>query len=574
MSSAMLVFEKVRWKNLLSTGNVFTEINLREHRSTLFVGRNGHGKSTMLDAICLALFGKPFRKVPLPKMVNSINDRDCLVELEFSIASRKYKIVRGIKPSIFVIYADGIPIDQDAASRDYQRYLEKNILKFNFKSFTQIVILGSKSFIPFMKLGPQDRRAIIEDLLDIQTFSNMNRIEKEVLRILLNDITANKKNIENAQSQIELQKRYVEDAKKNNKEQVEIKEKEVAENKAKIDEYQSTIDELEDQIEKDKLYVDAIPSLEKKIRKYRDQIIKIQNNRANIQKRKDFYKDNDACPTCKQDLQPSFKEVQYIEAGNTIKECDDAIDALQTKVDEYLSDLSGLKIVENRTSYNRNTISSVKISISHIQGYIKKLEKEIEELSSKKTLSDDMMKVSMDLVKKLQEYNDERKDLIEKKAYSEASLILLKDNGIKAKIIKQYLPIINKLVNKYLASMEFFVNFELDEEFEESFKSRYRDDFKYDNFSEGQKQMIDIALLFAWRDVARLKNSLNTNLLILDEIFDSSMDTVGADMLLTILGALPLNSNVYIISHRELLHDKFNNTIRFELQNNFSYITA
>ena len=233
-----------------------------------------------------------------------------------------------------------------------------------------------------------------------------------------------------------------------------------------------------------------------------------------------------------------------------------------------------MKIVENRTSYNRNTISSVKISISHIQGYIKKLEKEIEELSSKKTLSDDMMKVSMELVKKLQEYNDERKDLIEKKAYSEASLILLKDNGIKAKIIKQYLPIINKLVNKYLASMEFFVNFELDEEFEESFKSRYRDDFKYDNFSEGQKQMIDIALLFAWRDVARLKNSLNTNLLILDEIFDSSMDTVGADMLLTILGALPLNSNVYIISHRELLHDKFNNTIRFELQNNFSYITA
>lgn len=570
----MFVFRSLRFKNFLSTGNVFTELALDKSTTTLIVGRNGHGKSTMLDALTFVLFSKPFRKINRGNLVNSINNKDCLVEVEFDVNINKYKVRRGINPGIFEIYCNGNLVDQNAHTVDYQSYLENQILGFNYKSFTQIVILGSSSFVPFMKLGPQDRRAIIEDLLDIQIFSSMNRIVKNKLVEFKSNIIDNKKNIDNTHAKIELQKKYVEDSKKNNQEQINKKREELAEN-------QAIIEKANNEIALIKGFINALISnmnneeaIKGELRKLEEFNTKISTNKNVAEKELKFYHDNDNCPTCKQGIDHVFKSDAIQTRSSKISEFQTALAQLEEKQNQLNTILTDIQVKQRKINQHNAEIVKLNSVITHTQKYIEKLLTEINELGSKKVLSEDMSQVSRELVESLRTYSDQRRELIEQRAYYDVAEDLLRDNGIKAKIIKQYLPIINKLVNKYLASMDFFVNFELNEEFEETIKSRHRDLFTYDSFSEGEKQMIDIALLFAWRAVAKMKNSINTNLLVLDEIFDSSLDTVGADLLLNILNALPNDSNVFVISHRELLNDKFKNSIRFEKKNNFSEIVA
>jgi DNA repair exonuclease SbcCD ATPase subunit len=566
----MIVFKTARWKNVLSTGNVFTEVKLNAHHTTLVVGKNGHGKSTLLDVLTFALFGKPFRKINKGNLVNSINRKDCLVELEFSIGSREYLIRRGMNPGLFEIEIDGNPVNQDSVSRDYQKYLENNILKFNYRAFTQIAILGSKSFVPFMKLIPQDRRTIIENLLDIQIFSSMNKVAREDLKKAFSDIADNKKEITNIQQKIELQKRYVEESKKNVQAEIEKREADIVTHQQALDKLDGEDAVLSKAYEK--LIVDDRDKVDKMLRQLKEFEVKIKSNKGKACKDHEFYTNNEHCPTCQQTIQSDFRLEAINKANTSISQFDTALDQLHGETEKWQMKLNGIRETLTLQGEIESQRSRLRVSHKHIVTYIKKVDGEIAELKGQRVLSDDMMKVSEDLVTELERRVEVHKGLVENRAYLELAVEFLKDGGIKAQIIKQYLPVINQLVNKYLAAMDFFVNFELNEEFEETIKSRHRDQFTYDSFSEGEKQKIDIALLFAWRAVAKMKNSLNCNLLILDEIFDSSLDGVGADLVLTILEAMAHEANVFVISHRELLHDKFENTLRFQKLGNFSEI--
>jgi DNA repair exonuclease SbcCD ATPase subunit len=555
---------------MLSTGNVFTEVKLNANHTTLVVGKNGHGKSTLLDAITFALFGKPFRKINKGNLINSINMKDCLAELEFSIGGRKHMIRRGMNPSLFEIIVNGVVVNQDAVSKDYQKYLENNILKFNYRAFTQIAILGSKSFVPFMKLIPQDRRTIIENLLDIQIFSSMNKVAREDLKKAYVDIAENKKEITNIQAKIGLQQKYVDESRRNVATEIEKREADIIDHQKEIERLDAEeavmIEAFNNLILGDRTKVDQM------LRQLKEFEVKIKANKSKACKDHEFYSNNDNCPTCQQTIQTDFRMEAITKANTSISQFDTALDQLSNETQKWQMKLDGIRETSRLQQEIMANRAKMRVSYQHILDYIKKVEGEIAELKNQKVLSDDMMKVSAELVADLERRVEAHKGLVENRAYLELAVEFLKDGGIKAQIIKQYLPIINQLVNKYLAAMDFFVNFELNEEFVETIKSRHRDQFTYDSFSEGEKQKIDIALLFAWRAVAKMKNSLNCNLLILDEIFDSSLDGVGADLVLTILEALAQEANVFVISHRELLHDKFQNTIRFEKKNNFSEI--
>ncbi|CAB4124349.1 endonuclease subunit [uncultured Caudovirales phage] len=566
----MIQFRTVKWKNFLSTGNIFTEINLSESPSTLIVGTNGAGKSTMLDALTFALFGKPFRNINKPTLINSINEKDCLVEVEFRTMNTNYKIVRGIKPNKFEIYADGELLNQDAASKDYQEVLEDQILKFKYKAFTQIVILGSSSFVPFMQLSANDRRSIIEDLLDINIFSAMNVVVKEKATAIKAQVSTFKTQIETTLSKIDMQKKYIEDAQKNNKELVESKEKE-------YDEHNSQIESLRVDVKLIQKHIDVLlkgvasESTSKDKQKKLGQIeAKIENNISKNKKDIEFYTKNSNCPTCDQVI--NNKDEKLSQCKHKIAELTGGLEQLHIQYNEVSEKLIEIAAVHKKINSHNSEITRINASIVQIQKYTKKLLAEIDALKNKKVLSDDMMGVSRELVDKLEELNGSRKDLIENKNYIDVAAILLKDSGIKAKIVKQYLPIINKLVNKYLASMDFFVNFEIDEEFKEIIKSRHRDIFSYENFSEGEKMRIDLALLFTWRAIAKMKSSMSTNLLILDEVFDSSLDNNGTEEFMKLIHSLN-DANVFVISHKgDVLMDKFRNVIRFDKVKNFSRI--
>lgn len=567
----MVYFKTVKWKNFLSTGNVFTEIKLDKSPNTLVVGNNGAGKSTMLDAITFALFGKPFRNINKPQLVNSINAKDSVVEIYFRTQNKEYRVVRGLKPAVFEIYADNILINQDAKAKDYQDHLEKNILKFNYKAFTQIVILGSSSFVPFMQLTSTDRRAIIEDLLDIQIFSAMNLVVKDKVSQMKIEALELKKNIESTMAQIELQKKYIEDAKKNNQEQVDKKQKELDETLAQLEKLskdsaliQKHVDVLVKKVVDEKVMKDK----SKKLSQFE---AKIDSNINKIVKDISFFHDNATCPTCDQAI--NNKELKITQYSNKKAELEDGLKKLQAEQDAVSERLIAISKINKSISDHNSEITRLNASHVQIRKYAKKLQEEIEELSNKKVLSDDMTKVSEDLVKNLETLGASKKQMLEKKMYIDIASSMLKDTGIKARIIKQYLPIINKLVNKYLASMDFFVNFEIDEEFKESIKSRFRDEFSYQNFSEGEKMRIDLALLFTWRAVAKMKNSMNTNLLILDEVFDSSLDSTGTDEFMKLLHSFGTDTNVFVISHKgDILVDKFRSVIRFDKVKNFSRI--
>ena len=567
----MILFKTLRWKNLLSTGNYFSEIQLNANTNSLIIGENGSGKSTMLDALCFALFGKAFRSVNKPNLLNSINGKDCVVEVEFDIGNKQYKIVRGIKPNIFEIYQDGTLVNQDAAMRDYQEYLEKFIIKLNYKSFTQIVILGSASFVPFMQLSASDRRAIIEDLLDIQIFSTMNGLVRNKLSMNKDSMITKKNEIELMQQKYDIKKEHQDKL----NEDKEVKVNEYASEIQSCTETLRTISGDIDSLEGQKAHllplVAKIPENEKKIIALKKVESKIESKISEVGTHRHFYDHNADCPTCRQTITVESKERHLGELQSKEQDLASGLTELQEKITEHETLLDQLRSNEQTLHTLRIELATKQTGKAGLEAAIVKLQKQIDDLNSADKKSADVTELT-NLKTQIKTSKEDLKVLIEEKSYYEVATSLLKDSGIKTKIIKQYLPIINKLVNKYLASLDFFVNFNLDESFKETIKSRHRDDFSYHNFSEGEKQRIDMALMLTWRAVAKLKNSSSTNLLILDEVFDSSLDTTGTEELMKILHGLE-DVNLFVISHKgDILQDKFANTIRFKKVKNFSRI--
>ena len=565
----MIQFSKVRYKNFLSTGNYFTEISLNTNPTTLIIGENGAGKSTFLDAITFGLFGKPFRNINKPQLVNSINDKDCVVEVEFSIASKQYKIVRGIKPNQFEIYCDGVLLNQDAKAKDYQDQLEKLILKMNYKSFTQIVILGSTNFTPFMQLSAADRRSVIEDLLDIQIFSAMNVVVKNKLNSYKSEAAQLKIQIDATKGKIELHKKHLDELKRNTKDIVDAKKKEVTENNIALETLATESTAKDSQIDALLLQVSDEDASNKKFTKLNQFEAKIEGNIQKLEKDIEFYSVNSTCPTCDQAI--NNKEEKVHSCNSKITELGDGLKKLKDESNAVLQRINTIKATQKELKSLEQDLVRINTSSKQIRNYIKKLESEIDEIENKPAMSNEFKAQSKTLLNELQTQNDKRKAASEAITNYDIISQLLKDGGIKSKIIKQYIPIINKLVNKYLASMDFFVNFNLDEEFKESIKSRHRDDFSYENFSEGEKKRIDLALLFTWRAVAKMKNSANTNLLIFDEVFDGSLDTNGTEEFLKLINMFNDGTNIFVISHKgDVLADKFKHTIKFGKVKNFS----
>ena len=568
----MIIFRKIKWKNFLSTGNHFTEIQLDNASNTLVVGSNGAGKSTVLDALCFVLFGKPFRSVNKPQLMNSINNKDCVVEIEFNVGNKSFRIVRGIKPNLFEIYQDGTLLNQDAASRDYQEHLEKFILKLNYKSFTQIVILGSASFTPFMQLSAADRRAIIEELLDIQIFSAMNNIIKEKLTINKESIATKKHEIDLAQQKYDLQKLHTDEVDQNNAEKAIQYEEAIQLTYGEIQEIHANTATTTSKIEESLQLVINKSQVETKLKTITKIESQIEANLSKYRKDISFFQQNDNCPTCRQEIALGFKETELANTNQRVTECEHGLRDLEKKIIEEQTKLNEMAETQKEIQKLQILAATNNTAVIEKQKYIKTVEKQLAELNSNKESTAKEQQQLQELLDCLLKQQEDLRTLIEEKTYYDAASGLLKDTGIKTKIVKQYLPIINKLVNKYLASFDFFVNFNLDESFRETIKSRHRDEFTYASFSEGEKQKIDLALLFSWRAVAKLKNSANTNLLILDEVFDSSLDANGTEYLMMILHMLE-GANVFVISHKgDVLQDKFRNLIRFEKVKNFSRI--
>ena len=571
----MIYFKTLRWKNFLSTGNSFLEIQLDKHNTTLVVGENGAGKSTMLDALSFVLYNKPFRKINKPQLINSINKKDLVVEIEFKIGPNRYKIIRGIKPNVFEVYQNDNLLNQNAESKDYQEILENQILKLNHKSFCQVVVLGSASFVPFMQLTAQARREVIEDLLDIQIFSTMNTLLKE-------DISENTKNLQQAEynysltsEKIKMQNDYIAMMQKDAGEQIDKNQKEIKEAEKHIEDELLKMTSLEDKISSLRTSIsdeDKTRSKQQKLlvleRQLNDKIKKIEEEIH-------FFNNHDNCPTCKQVIQEDFKCESVDEKTKSIDETHSGLVQLNeemTKVATRLKEIDNIK--KEITDLNIDKVTHNN-NINGLKNYISKLENNINEINKKTvdySMNDEKMK---QLEVDLDAFIQEKGELTKQKEALQVASVILKDSGIKARIIKQYVPVINKLINKYLASMDFFVQFELDETFNETIKSRFRDEFSYASFSEGEKMRINLAILFTWRAVAKMRNSASTNLLIMDEVFDSSLDVNGTNEFMKILNTLTTDTNAFIISHKtDQMVDKFSNVIKFEKHKNFSRLVS
>jgi DNA repair exonuclease SbcCD ATPase subunit len=568
----MLKFKSVRWKNLLSTGSSFTEILLDRNTNTLVVGENGAGKSSVLDALCFVLYGKPFRKIKKDQLINSINGRDVVVEIEFEIYNKKYKIIRGIKPTIFEIYQNDVLLDQDAASRDYQEYLEKNILRMNMKSFTQIVILGSSSFVPFMQLPAGIRREVIEDLLDIRIFSTMSVLLKDRVSSNKDDILTNKNEIQNSVDILELHEKQKKKNSEKKNELVIISNQRISElqfniNRAneEIAVVQSDIDNLLIDIEDESKVINRISKIESLEND-------LESTKTKAKKTIKFYEEHDNCPTCTQTIDALIKSRKIEERQSALDKISDALIVLGKELSETQNRYQEIsKINRDIKDKQYRITNALSASVLTDQREISILQKQISDTTTDKETETDIEIHQIE--NRLSELRLIKEQLLHKKELYELAGIILRDGGIKSRIIKQYIPIMNSLINKYLASMDFFVKFQLNESFEETILSRHRDDFTYDSFSEGEKMRIDLALLFTWRTIARMKNSANTNLLILDEVFDASLDANGCEEFLKLIHSLE-DANVFVISHKgDILQDKFRSTIKFEKHKNFSRIS-
>jgi DNA repair exonuclease SbcCD ATPase subunit len=569
----MIIFKTLEWKNFLSTGNSPNKIILNKSQSTLVVGRNGEGKSTMLDALTFALFGKPFRNINKPQLINSINGKNCVVEITFDIGTSEYKVVRGIKPNVFEIWLNGSMINQDAAAKDYQKMLEQQILRLNYKTFTQVVILGSASFVPFMQLPAWQRREVIEDILDIGVFSTMNGILKERINETKDQLQSIDNKITVARSNVDAQKKLIGTMVNSKKEQVDQIRKQIADNEAEIAANDKRWEEINDQMTNIMIEADNAKELETHL----SAALKAKNKFLHMQEQKEealsFFQDNETCPSCSQGIPHEHKTTLISKINEDKKEIDDNLAILeeayqkleerQKKLDKVNKELLALNAQSN-ASHNATLL---------LMKQNAKLELDIQ------STSDDTGNIDAERAK-LKQIADEAIVLIDRKNelsadrnVQEVAALLLKDTGIKTAIIKEYLPVMNKCINGYLSAMDFYVHFELDEAFNEVIRSRFRDEFTYASFSEGEKMRIDLAILFTWRQIAKMKNSVNTNLLILDEIFDSSLDNAGTDYFLSIMNALGDKSNIFVISHKgDQLFEKFHSVIKFEKKNDFSSI--
>ena len=567
----MILFKKLRWKNFLSTGNIFTEIDLNKHNTTLIVGENGAGKSTMLDALTFALFGKPFRSIKKGQLINTITQKGMRVEVEFDIGVNRYKIVRGLKPVTFEVYQNDEMLNQSAEMRDYQEHLERNILKLNFKSFCQVVVLGSASFVPFMQLPGGQRREVIEDLLDLQIFTTMNSLLKDKVannNEALDQIANDQKVVT---EKIKLVKEHLLEKQNNNEKIVAEKVNVIEDTKDKIDAMAVKLTDVMNkamELNKKTVKKDEVTKLIQKMTKYRHQI---EAKVALINQDVEFFKNHDHCPTCTQVIDEDLKTQKLEHKETELNEINNNLELLTKKFDEAQTELD--EIMQHSATISQLTLEKVQIEsqISSLNKYVKQLEREINHINQLQEADEDSkmedLEAEMDVV--AERYNEA---MDEKLIYTAASM-LLKDGGIKSRIIKQYVPVINKLISKYLSAMDFFVQFELDEEFNETIKSRFRDEFSYASFSEGEKMRINLAILFTWRSVAKLRNSVSTNLLIMDEVMDSSLDANGTEEFLKILHNLTQDTNTFIISHKtDQLYDKFANVIRFEKKQNFSKV--
>ena len=571
----MIYFKTIRYKNFLSTGNSFTEIELNKNNTTLIVGENGAGKSTILDALSFALYNKPFRKVNKPQLLNSINKKDLIVELEFDIGPSMYKIIRGLKPNIFEMYSNGKLLSQDAASRDYQDVLEKQILKLNHKSFCQVVVLGSASFVPFMQLAAASRREVIEDLLDIQIFSTMNSLLKEKINTNNSTIMEVEYQYDLTSEKIKMQHEHIIALQKNNEEQIEKYRQELKQITDRIDAEKIQVDDTEQQIVSLSQQVEDQEQVNSKQNKLQVLEGQLNDKLSKLEKEINFFNSHDNCPTCTQGIDNTFKCETVSTKQNQFQETTDGIDQIRKEIQKIQKRIAEIASVLSQIS----TSNIQKIThLNNITGLVQQCKKIAKDISELQTKSDDFI-INDDRMKELELLIDQqvehKSDLLkDKEAYTIASVIL-KDNGIKAKIIKQYIPVINKLINKYLSAMDFFVNFELNENFDETIKSRFRDEFSYASFSEGEKMRINLAILFTWRAIAKLRNSASTNLLIMDEVLDGSLDSNGTDEFLKILNNLTQDTNTFIISHKvDQLVDKFSNVLKFAKIKNFSQVAA
>ena len=569
----MIIFKEISWSNFLSTGDVPTTVFFDRSPTTLIIGENGSGKSTILDALTFVLFGKAFRNINKSQLVNTINEKGLLVTIEFSIGNKNFTVRRGVKPNIFEVLQDGKMIDQLANNRDYQEYLEKVILKLNYKSFTQIVVLGSSTFEPFMQLKQSDRRTIVEDLLDIQIFSSMNSLLKVRNSELKTTITDNENKRELNVSKTKLQKNYIERLTEDNETDVLKKQTDIStfedQKKLAVESFTTFHNEIKELSEK----LVNEDSAKKKSSDYEKVQSQIELKLHNAEKELEFYENNSTCSTCKQVIDDEFKKEKLIDISKKIEEKEQGLEKISTEIEQLKIQIEEFRNIGKQISEKNNQLAATKSKIESLDNNIDRAKKDIDDLKDKKELDNSELNVLQLLEKELIELQKDYEEQCDTKQLYGYAYELLRDSGIKTKIIRQYVPIINKYVNKYLNELEFLINFSIDENFSETIRSQYRDEFSYSSFSEGEKMRIDLALLFTWRMVAKLKNSVNTNLLILDEVFDSSLDADGTEAFLKILNSLDEKTNVFVISHKgEILYDKFRSTIKFVKEKQFSKI--
>ena len=569
----MIKFKSVSWQNFLSTGNSGTKVQLDRSTTTLIIGKNGEGKSTILDALCFSLFGKPFRNIKKNQVINSINQKNCLVEIEFDIGSSKYKVVRGIKPNKFEIYQNGEMLNQDAAARDYQKVLEQQILKLNYKTFTQVVILGSASFVPFMQLSSYQRKEVIEDILDIKIFSTMNQLLKDRATATKEAIARVESELSNAKTKVDSQQTLIETISKAKTDNIAQLQSKIRANQSTITQTQSEIDSLLLEIKSLNDSISSKGKIEDDIRIASGAKNVITEKRSTCTEHISFYETNDSCPTCSQSLELSFKESQVAELQTQIESYNAKQQTIQDALSKLENDLSVITEIQKQITDKNIDLSTKNQTISILNKNNTELQQEIDDHKEDSTDLSEQKAVLKTLAQDAMGKVQVKKKLLSDRAVEEISSHLLKDTGIKTAIIREYLPIMNKLINKYLQAMDAYIHFELDEAFNEIVKSRFRDDFTYASFSEGEKMRIDLAILFTWRQIAKMKNSVNTNLLVLDEIFDSSLDTAGTDYFLNLMSTLGEDSNIFVISHKgDQLFDKFRSVIKFEKKHDFSMI--